>query len=306
MLLINHRLRRSHEKLQNLLLRVRLKVKPYYMYSVKNPKWLLMFLFSRFQVIRSHISIFYPQAVLEEYTESIFEALDVEAVVQALQTDGLYLGIQLPTTIIEEILAFTKCEPCFANFDPQLMFYVEEKELWQQKYGNLVVSDYVDPERNCCAIEKITQDSKLLKIAAAYFNAKPVFTGSRLWWSFATNANFQERPNFAQELFHYDPIDYRSLKFFFYLSEVDAASGAHVCVRGSHKNKKITHQLTLFIGRSDRDISQYYPQEDILTICGNVGFGFAEDPFCFHKGTPPAQRDRLMLQIEYCLNNYHF
>jgi hypothetical protein len=307
MFLINHRLRRSHDKLQDLLLRARLKVKPYYTYSVNNPKWLFMFLFSRFQVIRSHIQIFYPKAFIEDCSESIFEKLDVETVVQALQKDGLYLGIQLPPTIIEEIVAFTMRKPCYANLNPQLMFHIDSKELWQEEYSSFfIVSDYVDPERHCYAIEKITQDPKLLKIAATYFNAKPVFTGSRLWWSFATNANFQERLNFAQELFHYDPIDYRSLKFFFYLTEVDVSTGPHVCVRGSHKNKKITHQLTFFIGRSDHDISQYYQQKDILTICGNVGFGFAEDPFCFHKGTPPQQRDRLMLQIEYCLNNYHF
>ncbi|MUL35424.1 hypothetical protein [Gloeocapsopsis dulcis] len=266
-----------------------------------------MFVFSRFQIIRSRIDIFYPKTELEQYSEvSIFENLDVENIIQSLQEDGLYLGIQLPQTIVEEILEFTEREQCYANLNPQLMFHVNSKESWQEKYGSLVVSDYVDPERNCRAIEKIIQDPKLLKIAATYLNAKPVFTGSRLWWSFATNANFQERLNFAQELFHYDPTDYRSLKFFFYLTNVGSGNGPHVCVRGSHKNKKISHQLTLFIGRSDRDISQYYQQKDILTICGDVGFGFAEDPFCFHKGTPPQQGDRLMLQIEFCLNNYHF
>lgn len=307
MLLINDKLRRSHGKLQNLLLRVSLKVKPYYTYSVKNPKWFLMFLFSRFQIIRSHINIFYSKAALEQYSEaSIFEDLDVETVVEALQKDGLYLGIQLPQTIVKEILSFTQREQCYANLNPQLMFYINSKELWQEKYGSFVVSDYIDPEKNCVAIEKITQDPKLLKIAATYLNAEPVFRGARLWWSFATNANFQERLNFAQELFHYDPTDYRSLKFFFYLTDVDSSSGPHVCVRGSHQKKKLTHQLTLFIGRSDQDISQYYQQENILTICGTTGFGFAEDPFCFHKGTPPTQSDRLMLQIEFCLNNYYF
>ncbi len=307
MLLIQNRLEYSRSRLRHLLVRISLKVKPYYKYAVQNPKWLLMFLFSRFQIVRSLIDIFYPKVELEQYSEvSIFEDLDVENVIQVLQEDGLYLGIQLPQAIVEEILEFTEREQCYANLNPQLMFHTNSKEVWQEKYGSLVVSDYVDPEKNCRAIERIIQDPKLLTIAATYLNAKPVFTGSRLWWSFATNTSFEERLNFAQELFHYDPIDYRSLKFFFYLTNVDSSSGPHVCVRGSHKNKKITHQLTLFIGRSDRDISQYYQQKDILTICGNVGFGFAEDPFCFHKGTPPQQCDRLMLQIEFCLNNYHF
>jgi hypothetical protein len=266
-----------------------------------------MFLFSRFQIVRSRIDIFYPKVELEQYSEeSLFEDIDIKNIIQVLQEDGLYLGLQLPQGIVEEILEFTKREQCYANFNPELMFHINSKQVWQEKYGSLVVSDYVDPERNCCAIEKIIQDSSLLKIAATYLNAKPVFTGSRLWWSFATNTSLEERLSFAQELFHYDPIDYRSLKFFFYLTDVDSTSGPHVCVRSSHKNKKLSDQLTLFIGRSDREINQYYQPEDILTICGNVGFGFAEDPFCFHKGTPPQQRDRLMLQIEFCLNNYLF
>lgn len=306
MLLIHNKFRRQHRKVQNFVLRTSLKLKPYCANSVNNPKWFLMFLLSRFQIVRSNIDLFSDKVVPAQSTEtSIFKDLDVKTVVQALQKDGLYLGIELPQNVIAEILAFSKREPCYANFKRAHTFTLSDRAVQQTAYGEtIIVGDYFDPEKNCATIKQIVQDPKLLEIAAQYLKASPVFTGARLWWSFATNASLQERLNFAQELFHYDPIDYRSLKFFFYLSDVDNQSGAHVCVRGSHNQKHLSHQLTLLIGRSDRDIRKYYQQEDILTICGTTGYGFAEDPFCFHKGTPPHDRDRLMLQVEYCMNQY--
>ena len=53
------------------------------------------------------------------------------------------------------------------------------------------------------------------------------------------------------------------------------------------------------MGRSDRAMIDYYGEENIIPIYGTSGFGFAEDPFCFHRGVPPIDKNRLVLQIEY-------
>jgi hypothetical protein len=41
-----------------------------------------------------------------------------------------------------------------------------------------------------------------------------------------------------------------------------------------------------------------------LLICEKAGFGFAEDPFCFHKAITPSHGERLVLQITFTLNKY--
>jgi hypothetical protein len=41
-----------------------------------------------------------------------------------------------------------------------------------------------------------------------------------------------------------------------------------------------------------------------MTICDRAGIGFAEDPFCFHKAITPQNRDRLILELKFTLNNY--
>ena len=44
----------------------------------------------------------------------------------------------------------------------------------------------------------------------------------------------------------------------------------------------------------------YYEKEKSI----KAGFGFIEDPLCFHKGLTPTERDRLLLQIEFATTDY--
>ena len=159
-------------------------------------------------------------------------------------------------------------------------------------------------DRDCEAVRQLQRNPKLLEIATQYLNTKPVHLSTKLWWSYATEASLTERLNFAQVFFHYDLLDYRCLQFFFYLTDVDRFSGPHVYVRGSHQNKKFTHQLSFFTGRSDKEIIDYYGTDNIEVICGKAGLGFVEDPYCFHKGIPPSSKNRLILKIVFGVNSY--
>ena len=66
------------------------------------------------------------------------------------------------------------------------------------------------------------------------------------------------------------------LKFFFYLTDVDEYSGPHEFVLKSHLRKKIKHQMSLK-RISDLDILSTYGKENIKTIYGKSGNGFAGD-----------------------------
>ena len=103
-------------------------------------------------------------------------------------------------------------------------------------------------------------------------------------------------------LYHYDLDDYRALKFFFYLTDVDSLTGSHRCVAGSHHRRKLSHYFLR--GQTDQEIAEYYGADSMTEICGAAGYGFAEDPFCFHRGSPPVKAPRLMIQLEFAINDY--
>ncbi|MEM8779293.1 MAG: hypothetical protein AAGF26_10565, partial [Cyanobacteria bacterium P01_G01_bin.49] len=151
-------------------------------------------------------------------------------------------------------------------------------------------------------IEKIAQDCQLIEIAAQYFGTKPAYLGSRLWWSFVTATTSYQRRKAAQ-FFHYDLDDYCFLKFFFYLTDITSNSGPHVYMVGTHRQKKLCHQL-LRKRYGDSEIFAAYDRDNLRILCGKSGFGFVEDTFGFHKGLPPVTEPRLVLQIEYATKNY--
>lgn len=278
----------------------------YYKQTTRKPKWLLMFVLSRFNFIRAIVAFFSRRPLTQKYfvNNSIFDELHVDNVVESLKRDGFYLGLKLPKNVLQEILAFANSKDCYGDADKQFGFSYAKRKQVEEKYGkNFVKGEYFNNSLSCPAIKRLESDPKLLAIAAKYLGTEPGMTRTRLWWLFVVkqkNYDLSKGVNF----FHYDLNDYQCFSFFFYLTDVDLSSGPHVCVRDSHKNKKFAHLLSLFTRRPEQDIIDYYGEENIVPICGEAGFGFAEDVFCFHKATPPTHKDRLMLEIRFTMNNY--
>ncbi|MFN6567627.1 hypothetical protein [Dendronalium sp. ChiSLP03b] len=63
-------------------------------------------------------------------------------------------------------------------------------------------------------------------------------------------------------------------------------------------------QIISLTQRTDREVLNSYSHEDVLTICGEAGSGFIEDPYCFHKATRPLLKDRLILQLRFTTRDY--
>ena len=289
------------------LSRVYLRFSRYLGYSIKNPRWLLMFLLGRFNTIRNLVCLFDRAKNLDRYRESdsLFQDLDVEQVVTQIQQQGYALGINLPPDIAREITHLAYTSKIQVRNHPEVSFvYADKPAIKKDNSKTFVHGTYPDVRSRSAAVKKLETDPKLLKIAARYLDCEPVPIRTNLSWCFVAERALYEKHGDAQILFHYDLDDYRSLKFFFFLTDVDLAGGPHVCIRGSHQQKKLSHKLSWLIGRSDEEMVDYYGAENLVTICGEAGFGFAEDTFCFHRGTPPKSRDRLMLQLEFALNDY--
>lgn len=276
---------------------------------VGNPKLFLMRKLARFEVIRNLISAGYrflnQSQKISSNRLSVFRDINVEQINQYLNNDGYALNINLPNAVVQEILEFAYSETCYANRNPEIGFYYREREKFEASIGKKVrLGSYFEAD-NCTAIKKLESDPELLAIAAKFLGAAPIHMATELWWSFPTAATPLEQLKAAQ-VFHYDMDDYRFIKFFFYLTDVDILSGPHVCIRGSHINKKFSHQLlgVRCASKADSEIVNYYGSENVVTICGSAGLGFAEDTYCFHKGSPPREKERLLLQIEFAINDY--
>ncbi|WP_036484967.1 hypothetical protein [Myxosarcina sp. GI1] len=261
---------------------------------------------ARFEFVRQISRYFHSniktasQNTLE--SPSLFKELNVARVVTCLKTEGCFLGLQLPEGILQELLDFAARNYCYGNRNLQHPLLVDPKKTFPRKYR---LASYLDTHLKCDAFQRLKNDPILLEIARQYFKKPAVYLTSELCWSFPNQSSYSQMIQDAQ-VFHYDIDDYQSLKFFFYLTDVDLSSGAHICILKSHKNKRLWHQL---IGQHtasipDSELIKAYGEENVIQICGEKGFGFVEDTFCFHKGTMPTQKSRLLLQLEFTTNYY--
>ena len=142
-------------------------------------------------------------------------------------------------------------------------------------------------------IVAIANHPELLAAAAAYLGCKPTISSLSVWWSLPADGSAQEAENY-----HRDVDEWRFVKLFVYLSDVDEDAGPHCFVRGSHR-----HPGFLRIRRiPDPEVEAAFRPEDQLKIQGRTGDAFLEDTFGLHKGQPPRQRRRLLLQVQYSIN----
>ncbi|MEM6451611.1 MAG: hypothetical protein AAF703_14995 [Cyanobacteria bacterium P01_D01_bin.105] len=284
------------------------RAKCYLLKGLNNPNWLLMSILGRFGFIRNVAVALQKSTSQKQQTinpESVFTNVNVPDAVEHLNKDGLYLGVELSQQSVSKIRDFALSVPCYGNRDAKLGFLYTEKDKAQKEHGHtFLTAQYYNTSLLCSEIRALGNDSRLIEIASRYLKAEPLFTGSRLWWNFAVN---DEQPYDSSQtitFFHYDLDDYACVRFFFYLTDVDAESGPHTCVLGSHRKKSLSHVLMPVKRRSDDAIIDFYGSDNIVSITGATGFGFAEDTFCYHKATRPLRRDRLMLQIQFATRNY--
>ncbi|MBX9255915.1 hypothetical protein H1Q63_18560 [Desmonostoc muscorum CCALA 125] len=292
---------RSEKKLQEVISRLQ----AYYSHTIANPQWTVISILSRFVFLRNLIKLLSRTPELNHYDlhKSLFQEIDVDRIVNSLNKYGCYLGIKLPKIISQEIIMFAMSTDCYGNLDSKCGFlYFQKKQAEKKNKAPFSTATYFNVDILCPGIKRLSNDPGIKMIAAKYMKTEPIFTDARLWWTFAVNKKNYDVSKTAS-FFHYDPDDYSCLRFLFYLTDVDLQSGPHICIRGSHIKKKIT-QIVSLTQRTDREVLSSYNHEDVLTICGEAGFGFIEDPYCFHKATRPLLKDRLILQLRFATRDY--
>ncbi|RRI05503.1 hypothetical protein EH240_06375 [Mesorhizobium tamadayense] len=286
----------------SLLRRIAVRIPTYMTDLRENPAWLPMFMLARTMPGRRMHWLGAKRArPLDNAAETMFTGVDRKAVVEALRSDGLFSGLMLPPAIHGEIAAFAQRTPCFGNFDRRLEFMPDEHDEAEKRFGRSLLSGhYFERILDCPAALAIQNDPLLLDVARHYLGGQAKLITTRVWWSFPTGKASDADKNLASlGKYHFDLDDWRMLKFFFYLAPVDTGAGPHVYVRGSHRRRALKHQLTLLVGHSAEEVLSVYGQQSAVTLTGEAGLGFVEDPFGFHMGTVPARSPRLMMEVGF-------
>jgi hypothetical protein len=146
-------------------------------------------------------------------------------------------------------------------------------------------------------VQQLLCDDTLLQVAQNYLGAKPIFTGLSLWWSPPVKGTPDSE---AAQQFHFDLERIRWLRYFIYLTDVDADSGPHCFIKGTHRSGAIPAEILKegYARQDDERILRLYGADAYREFTGRRGTIIAEDSRGFHKGLMPRRGDRLLLAFE--------
>lgn|SRR3989338_1320316 len=237
----------------------------------------------------------------EGVSSDLFPEVDPEIVFNSLSQDGVWRGFKLPKSVLTRLCEFANNSPAYGNRNPCFGFYPKDLKGAQLKTGvNFTVASYYNTYEQCPEIRLIAQDPVLNEVALRHIGPRAKLLSTNMWWSYANYTKKADQNQYAQ-LFHYDLDDYKFMKFFFYLTDVDSGTGPHVYIKGTHKKKSIKHVYPMRRFQDD-EINSTYLRESKLVLEGQAGDGFAEDTFGIHKGAVPVTKDRLILEIYYAIS----
>ncbi|MCW2240930.1 phytanoyl-CoA dioxygenase family protein [Azospirillum canadense] len=158
--------------------------------------------------------------------------------------------------------------------------------------GTCVAPYPLETVLRCPHVLALANHPMVLSIAKAYLGCKPTLSSIGIRWTFPT-----EHPGTDVQRFHRDVDDWRTLKLFVYLTDVDEESGPHTYVAGSHR----TPGSIFARSYNQAELLQQYGPDSLRSILGPHGTTFLADVHGIHCGAVPINRPRLMLQIQYSL-----
>ena len=192
----------------------------------------------------------------------------------------------LSTSQVDEIHAFLDQQECVDRSNHERSFNAATVP------AGVSIADYpMQTVLACPHILALANHPQLLALASAYIGCIPTISAIILRWSFPTDAE-----GAGIQAFHRDSDDWRFLKIFIYLTDVDDEAGPHVYVRGTH----LTNSTVRLKSFSDEAVATAHGDARIV-VTGPRGFGFAADTYGVHKGMVPRTKPRLLLQVQYSL-----
>lgn len=239
-----------------------------------------------------------------EVKSDLFPDLTADRLIDQLKRDGLAPGFKLPDDVRQEIFAWAKSNPCYGDYDKSTGFLYDDRPAAQEKAKKRFTLAHFFNLKKCPAIDRLTKDPLIHEVARRYVGPGSKLIAPHMWWSFATHEVDHAKQNEFAQKYHFDLDDYRFVKIFFYLTDVDEKSGPHVYVRGSHRGKTLRERYPMR-RFTDAEVAARYGSRQ-TTMVGPAGTGFFADTYGIHKGEPPIDRDRLILEMQFGYTYYGF
>lgn len=246
----------------------------YYIQRLTTPYWLRAMLSG---VIARFLALRHPSLVSNEAGRS--------ELAQALRSNGL---VSLPSQVTPEwadkVLAYLQGKDVVAKGQAIPLDRVP---------SDVTIADYsLATVLSCPLIMALINDPEVLSLASAYLGCCPTLSSVGLRWSFPSRSEASD-----VQRFHRDPDDWRFVKLFVYLTDVDENSGPHIYVQGSHRSDLRVRARPYDLSYIERK----YGPDSTRMMLGRRGTAFMADTVGIHMGKPPTERPRLMLIAQYSL-----
>lgn len=220
------------------------------------------------------------------------------AAAASLRTQGYFAGLALADDVVERLVGHAVAWPCRVPGRRGEEFLIGEVVANRSPEGRVVAVADVDLGRSA-VLDRLVGHELLLGLAHDFLGYAPREVEQRLYWSPRGALSDEDRRSNGQTVdFHYDIERRPTLYCYFYLTDTTAAEGAHVVVARSHRSRPFGLKC-----RSTRQpaetVHSVYGKDNDMVIEGPAGFGFVEDPACYHKVLPPRTASRLILQLRY-------
>ena len=231
---------------------------------------------------------------------NLFQGIDDEQkVLSELEVTGIFSGFNVKRDIVEQVLESIKDQKFHVNREQNKTIYLNEKK----DNDGIYICRYLNPHKNIKLIKNIAYDRTILNIAKNYFKTNPIVQSTQIWWTFSNidkDGQYINPPG-NEFGYHYDVDDFKFLKLFIYLSNVDEKSGPHYFIskKGKKKFSEYVHRRI-----SDDEANKKY-NERIMLLKGEKGTSFIEDTSNYHKGSnPEINKSRGILQVIYGISQW--
>jgi hypothetical protein len=255
--------------------------------------------YSGVQRLRGIVAPAAPAAAASRPT--LFPAVDIAAAVKDIREEAVFVGIKLPPAEIAEIEAFARAEPLHAKNDPDgPAFHHADVVNGRPPDGRSTPIGAIRDPLRCPAVRRVVEDPALRAIVRDYLRYEPRQATPLLYWSFASTFTDEERRELKHHVidYHFDVGGFNFVYASFYILDTDKHSGAHVMMKRSHDRKPLKMLMGSAVA-SEADVRAQFGLENEIMIVGPAGTGFVQDTSCYHRATPPTERDRLMFQIRF-------
>lgn len=182
---------------------------------------------------------------------------------------------------------------CYDFYGTHESFYLNDVPV-HVKLGRHSIKDNL----LCPKMIDLITNEEIIKKASSFLNAPATLSLLLPMWSFP----HKEKNPINMQLFHRDADDYKFVKFFILLSDVELGEGEQVYLKRSNTANNLPPELYNIERYSDQIIDHYAAEFEKVKVFGKAGANWFADTYGIHRGTVPSTRPRLLLQLQFSYN----